>query len=127
MADVTGPIRSLPGSRHAAPEGIKCDFCNEADAVTRVQGETDSFGCEMHDLCRPCADRLREQCNSVEARTGQCDWCKGEATDLRDRRDIDEGMAGPVYRVCGGCAKRDEDRIREELADDDFWDCGDDY
>ena len=59
MADVTGPISSLPGKRHELPKGAKCDEHPERDAVARVQGETDSMGCEMLDLCQECLDDLR--------------------------------------------------------------------
>ena len=124
MADVTGPISTLPNSRHEAPEGQKCDYHPDRPAVTRWQGETDSFGCEMHDICEECLQEFRASANSPEARTGQCEWCKSEATDLRDTRDIDEGMSGRVYRVCGSCRKKYDDELRAEL---DEYDCGRDY
>ena len=54
MADVTGPIASLPGSFHTVPQGMACDECGKP-ATVRVQGETDSMGSEMHDLCAECA------------------------------------------------------------------------
>jgi hypothetical protein len=43
---------------------------------------------------------------------------------LRDRRDIDEGMCGPVYRVCGACEKKYDAELAAELAyyDDDYGD-----
>ncbi len=97
MSDVTGPISTLPGALHALPEGQKCDQHPRRKAVARVQGETDSFGCEMNDMCQECLDEYRAWKNSPEAaewRKGQCEWCKGEATDLRDRRDYEEGMSG---------------------------------
>lgn len=114
MADVTGPISSLPGSSHDLPIGTMCDSHPDRMAVARIQGETDSFGCEMSDCCQECADEIRAYARSAEARSGQCDWCKNEATDLRDRRDYDEGMAGPVYRVCGDCVRRQNERLAEE-------------
>lgn len=120
MADVTGPISTLPGSaHHEVPEGVRCDYHDDRPAVARYQGETDSFGCEMHDLCEECLKSFREADRSPEARTGQCDWCKREATNLGDTRDIDEGMAGPVYRVCGPCRKKYDDELRAEL---DYYD-----
>lgn len=122
MGDVTGPISTLPGRRHELPPGVKCDLHPERDAVERIQGETDSFGCEMHDCCQECVDELRECARSPEARTGKCDWCKHEANDLAYTRDIDEGMAGPVYHVCGLCRKKYDDELRAEL---DYYD--DDY
>lgn len=92
-----------------------CDVHPDRPAVCRIQGETDSFGSEMNDFCRECRNAHLEYRRRPEARAGQCDWCKGEATDLRDARDYDEGMAGPVYRICGRCQKRRDDRIQEEL------------
>jgi hypothetical protein len=121
MGDVTGPISTLPGRRHELPEGTMCDVHPDRAAVVRVQGETDSFGCEMNDCCQECFDKIREYERSDEARTGKCDWCKKDATDLADKRDIDEGMCGPVYRVCGACRKRYDDEIQKEL---DYYDNG---
>jgi hypothetical protein len=69
-------------------------------------------------------DEIRSYESSEEARTGKCDWCKDAATDLRDGRDYDEGLSGPVYRICGRCHKRQQDRLQEEL---DRYDCGADY
>lgn len=116
MGDVTGPISSLPGKRHELPEGSRCDEHSDRRAVARVQGETDSFGCEMLDLCQECMDDLRDWERSPEARSGKCDWCKSEAKDLADQRDYEEGMYGPVYRVCGNCRQRLDERDRRELA-----------
>lgn len=123
MADVTGPISSLPGTRHKLPDGASCDVHPDRPAVARIQGETDSMGCEMSDCCRECVDEIRTYARSAEARSGQCDWCKRKATDLRDRRDYDEGMTGPVYRVCGACVKRQNERLAEEAREyeDDGW------
>lgn len=119
MADVTGPISSLPGSTHDTPTGQMCDYHPDRPAIARYQGETDSFGCEMHDVCVECLKEFRASANSPEARSGRCDWCKNEATDLRDTRDIDEGMAGPVYRVCRKCRKNYDDELKAEL---DYYD-----
>lgn len=126
MGDVTGPISTLPGStHHSLPEGTMCDEHPDRPAVVRVQGETDSFGSEMNDLCQECWDAEREWRRSGEARSGECDWCKQQATDLSDTRDYEEGMAGPVYRVCGACRKRRDDRDRAYL--DQFDDYDGDY
>jgi hypothetical protein len=131
MADVTGPISSLPGSIHNPPNGTMCDNHPDQPAVTRVQGETDSFGSEMEDLCQQCVDERRAyrcseagQAEAAEERTGSCDWCKTHSTDLRSARDYDEGMHGPVYRVCGPCIKRVNDEAQAEL-DDMYDDWGD--
>lgn len=118
MADVTGPISTLPGARHEVPDGTKCDDHPDRIAVVRIQGETDSFGSEMHDMCAECLAEHRLFLQSPEAqsrRCGRCDWCGQDATDLRDARDYDEGMCGRIYRVCGPCRKRADDEARAEL------------
>jgi hypothetical protein len=124
MADVTGPISTLPNSRHDVPDGTKCDEHSDRDAVARVQGETDSFGCEMHDMCEECVKEHNEYLRSPEAeeeRHGRCDWCHKDATDLRDARDYEEGMSGRVYRVCGACVKRTDEDARRELGEHDYY------
>jgi hypothetical protein len=121
MADVTGRISSLPGSFHVLPEGAMCDIHPDVAAVARVQGETDSFGSEMNDMCQACLDEYRAYMNSAEARTGRCDWCKRDALDLRDTRDYEEGMCGPVYRVCDACRKKANDEAAAELDNYESW------
>jgi hypothetical protein len=119
MAEVTGPISTLPNSRHTPPKGAKCDDHPDRDAVVRIQGETDSFGSEMHDMCEECLAADRAWHNSPEAaewRKGQCEWCRNEATDLRDARDYEEGMSGRVYRVCGACIRQQNEEIERDLA-----------
>jgi len=125
MSDVTGPIATLPGSRHPVPSGMKCDDHPERDAVARIQGETDSFGSEMHDLCAECVADLKQA--AADDRGGRCDWCKRDALDLRPLRDLDEGMYGPVYYVCGDCSRSYHEELAAQAAeyDDQFdhdWD-----
>lgn len=124
MAEVTGPISSLPGTAHEMPEGTVCDNHPDRLAVARIQGETDSFGCEMYDCCQECLDEIRAYNQSAEARTGRCDWCKQDATDLRNKRDFEEGFYGRVYRICGICSKKYDDAIAEESRFDDYYDDG---
>src|SRR5688572_6182315 len=95
MADVTGPTSTLPGASHPFPAGTMCDRHEDRPAVARIQGETDSFGSELNDMCRQCLDEHRE--HAKQRRSGNCSWCKQHAEDLRPTRDYDEGMAGPVY------------------------------
>lgn len=76
------------------------------------------MGCEMHDLCDECTAELRESMRSPEARTGRCDWCKQDATDLRAKRDWEEGSTGPVYQVCGPCVKRHNEYEADSFDDD---------
>jgi hypothetical protein len=128
MAEVTGPISTLHGAHHAVPEGVMCDEHTDRPATHRVQGETDSFGCELIDMCDEChvAHKVEMAAYREEARRGQCEWCKGTATDLRDRRDPDEGSYGRVYRVCGACVKRQNEEAEEELERYGYYDdCGD--
>lgn len=122
MAHVIGPTSSLPGTRHKLPAGTTCDDHPDRPAVARIQGETDSFGAELNDLCQECLDQFNS--HQADARTGVCDWCSSPATDLTNRRDIDEGMTGRVYRVCGICRKAESERLDEELAEirDHFYD-----
>lgn len=119
MADVSGPTSSLPGSVYAVPKGFMCDAHPDRPAVKRVQGETDSMGAEYIDMCQECYDE--HQKHRQQERHGQCDWCKRHATDLRPRRDFEEGMCGPVYQVCGTCIKAESERLAEEMDDDDDW------
>lgn len=116
MAGVTGPIITLPGDTRTPPKGMMCDTHPEILAVIRVQGETDSFGSEQEDMCQECYD------NYVAARatadtSGYCDWCKKFSPVLHPRRDIDEGMSGPVYDVCNPCIRRQNREAAAELAE----------
>jgi hypothetical protein len=123
MADVTGPISTLPGFGHPLPDGATCDLHPDRPAIVRVQGETDSFGAELNDMCGECLESYREELRTADT-SGVCDWCKNHAPRLRNRRDIDEGMYGRVYEVCDACCKRDEGRIQDEL---DRYDTGYDW
>lgn len=134
MADVTGPISTLPGATHDVPDGMMCDDHPDRPAVARVQGETDSFGSEMFDMCKECLDKFREEMKADEP-DGFCDWCKTD-TKLRPTRDYEEGMCGPVYYVCSPCYSKQQAAIREDAdqydsgyfdfdePDDDCWNCG---
>lgn len=116
MGDISsGSVSSMPGSCHSLPDGAMCDQHPDRPAIRRVQGETDSFGCEYHDECEECKSETRKW--AAEARKGICEYCKQEATDLSPIRDYDEGMAGPIYNVCGVCRKRVQEAAEEELRD----------
>jgi hypothetical protein len=115
MADTTGPISTLPGTLHKAPDRSVCDMHPDRASVRRVQGETDSFGSEMHDVCQECLEEIKA--HAANDRSGVCDWCRREANDLRNRRDMDEGMCGPIYRVCGDCTAKDNQRFQDEQDD----------
>jgi hypothetical protein len=123
MADVTGPISTLPGKHYTPPEGQSCDDHLDRPAVIRIQGETDSFGSEMHDLCAECWEAEKAFKKTAPPMIAKCDWCKAPNVKLRPRRDMDEGMCGRVYYVCETCVKHDEERICAELDYyDDFYD-----
>lgn len=109
MSGVTGPISSLPGSVHALADGAACDSHPDRPAVRRIQGETDSFGCEMMDLCAECLAEIHR--HAKRDRSGRCDWCKRGAADLRAKRDWEEGSHGPVYYVCGTCSAKHDKRV----------------
>lgn len=125
MAAVTGPLSTLPGASHSVPAGMVCDNHPEVVATHRVQGETDSFGSELHDLCGECYEEHKSSLAAYRAEQacGTCEWCSNAATDLRQRRDFEEGMAGRLYMVCGACVKRENDELAEELEanSDDSW------
>ena len=116
-----GPVTTMPGDFSAPPEGARCDNHLERDAARRVQGETDSFGCEWLYLCAECVAGVAEHIRL--GRSGRCAWCKQHADDLKPRRDYDEGMAGPVYEVCGECVRKDNEHAAAELTEygDDYW------
>ena len=112
-----GPVSTLPGASWAAKPGVRCDNHPKVFAALRIQGETDSMGCEYLDVCQPCADAIRAEADSPEAKQGRCDWCEHFKLDLRNRRDQDEGRSGKIYRVCGDCVKRDSEEADLELGD----------
>lgn len=130
MADVIGPCTTLPGTFHAFKLVTLCDEHPDRPAVSRVQGETDSFGAELIDMCQECLAHYREQLSDNRNLLEQCDWCKNQSTGLCDRRDFEEGTHGRVYRVCDGCVDKENTRLKD---DDEFnwhsddWDDRDDY
>jgi hypothetical protein len=120
MAEVTGPISTLPGARHDVPDGTMCDEHPDRPAVARVQGETDSFGAELYDMCAECLRAHREERRAPNI--GKCDWCDADNVPRTPTRDYEEGMNGPVYYVCARCKKRQNDSIQADLDRyDDGW------
>jgi hypothetical protein len=90
-----------------------CDDHLDRPAVARVQGETDSFGSELYDLCAECLAEIRKEMS--DARIGVCDWCRTDANDLRHARDYEEGLTGRVYEVCGECIRRANEVAQREI------------
>lgn len=124
MSEVTGPISTLPGRFHDVPDGQKCDEHPDRDAVARVQGETDSFGAELFDMCEDCLDEHRKYMAGAD-HSGTCDWCKQHKPRLRPQRDFEEGMSGRVYDVCDDCVRKANEEAERELSSywgDDGWD-----
>lgn len=129
MADITGPISSLPGARHRVPTGATCDCCG-VPATIRIQGETDSFGCELNDYCQACYDKMEariaaEREADPDAGNYICDGCKRDAP-CKPARDLEEGNCGPVYWYCDPCMSRHHEQQRAAFADDvddhqDYW------
>jgi hypothetical protein len=119
MSDVTGPISTLPGATHAVPKGTMCDDHPDRPAVFRIQGETDSFGCELNDMCQECYD-LHKEARRTEDTKGVCDWCTTLQPKLFNHRDWEEGSCGRVYLVCSACIKKENDALREEADEDEF-------
>lgn len=117
MADVIGPSSRLPGHKEKSPSGFTCDCC-DAPATTRITGETDSFGSEMHDFCDACYEKDKERERKAREEDPDygkyiCDRCHGEK-QCTPRRDYEEGMSGPVYYYCGECTQIIVEREREE-------------
>lgn len=121
MADVTGPISTLPGALREPPENTMCDDHPDRLATTRVQGETDSFGSEMLDMCDECYRAYKEEEKTWDL-SGTCEWCEKHKPRLRPQRDYDEGMYGRVYEVCDDCIKRVNEEARAELEDMGYYD-----
>jgi hypothetical protein len=123
MADISrGPVSSMPGSVHHLPEGATCDEHPLRRALKRVQGETDSFGCEYVDMCEECFNAFRTYEAEERKRLKYCCWCKQEKMGVRPHRDMDEGMSGPLYDVCGDCITAENMRAAEELEESGYFD-----
>lgn len=119
MGEVSnGPVSTLPGCISGVPAGTKCDEHPDRDAVRRIQGETDSFGCEYHDMCQECHDEYVRETNSADY-SGTCNWCGKHVERLIPHRDIEEGSYGRVYEVCKPCIDAEHQRWEEE--DEERW------
>lgn len=112
-----GPVSTMPGHQTAAPEGMMCEQHDDRQAYKRIQGETDTFGCEFFGLCKECYDKYLEERDKPVA--GCCDWCKKHSDDLRQHRDFEEGSCGPLYDVCLPCIRKEAAAIAEELGQDE--------
>lgn len=97
-----GPVSTLPGSIHPLPADTRCDAHPNELAIVRLQGETDSFGCEYVCMCGECHAKYLKDIAELRTQKSQCQWCRRLST-LRPYRDPDEGSYGPVYNVCQPC------------------------
>lgn len=124
MADVIGPCPTLPGRAHPLPEGATCDTCEHERQITvaathRIQGETDSMGAELNDMCDACYAAYKEEIANADT-SGCCEWCSNFADKLVNRRDFEEGMSGRLYLVCAPCIKKENDAVNDELENSDW-------
>lgn len=115
---ISGGVASLPGESWQIPEGTMCDDHPDRPAVRRVQGETDSMGCELNDMCQECLDKYKDEVKNADT-SGTCEWCKTHAGKLRPRRDYEEGLYGRVYQVCEPCIDKQSARLAQEAAQED--------
>lgn len=114
-----GPVSSMPGSSHRLPSGAVCDDHPDRPAVARIQGETDSFGCEYILMCDECHAKFRVATDADRIEPKRCDWCHEVTTGVVPHRDYDEGMAGPVYQVCPACIAKESENAQMELDERD--------
>jgi hypothetical protein len=80
-------------------------------------------------MCDECYAAYKSEvaATAVERATGTCDWCKRPATDLRQKRDFEEGSYGRLYDVCRACVIAENKRLDEELERSGYYDdMGDD-
>lgn len=117
MADVTGPVSTLPGHQvRLKTNTIMCDEHPTRVAIERIQGETDSFGAEYWHACAACVKRHEVEMLRERNEKRHCDWCKRAAVNCRPMRDVDEGSTGPVYQVCPACREAERQRLEDEWA-----------
>ena len=115
-------LYGLPGNKRRLkePSGYNCGTEGHEDrpAVFRVQGETDSFGCEYEYFCQECGVVAPNHWF-----TGTCPKCgKGPEEPLYGYRDPDEGLGGPVYPACRECRDKElrQQRLDYEAEEEHF-------
>lgn len=94
-----------------------CDKHEDRPAVKRVQGETDSFGCEYFFACQECLEDCAKATELRLEEESYCNWCKSLCKGCQPLRDVDEGTCGPVYSVCPACRTKYDDYLEQELAE----------
>lgn len=109
----------MPGSVHKLPEKTVCDSHPDRLAVARIQGETDSMGAELNDMCQECLGEHKKYV-ATEDTSGRCDWCKQEVGKRVQTRDYEEGLAGRLYHVCITCLDKYDEAVQRELKSDQY-------
>lgn len=99
MSESSGPVRTLPGTHYTVNIEDSCDDCDNK-ATHKIQGETDSFGCEYMYFCDQHYGVYKNQVSEIEY---GCDACCHQGRDVRWWRDPDEGIFGRVYLRCESC------------------------
>lgn len=119
MADISkGPVQSLPGTAVPPPEGQWCDWHADRVAVVRIQGETTSVGCEWHDCCAECCNRVLFSVQRFYP--GQCQLCQLFKDNLQKWREPLQGVVGPALDACQECIEaRSASADAESLSLDD--------
>lgn len=134
MAEVIGPNNRLPGAEWKVPSGTMCDLHPDRLAVKRIQGETDSFGSELNDMCQECFEKFQayreKEEEKIQSEPSYCELCKNMVVSVRRRRDPSEGAYGPLYDMCDKCHANILSFLIDDTEDDagydDFWDQDDD-
>jgi len=85
----------------------------------------------MNDMCQECLDEHRAYLKSPERPNIARVFVSGARTRptiFAHRRDFEEGMTGRIYRVCGACVTKENERLADEVDEfgDDYWDDDDD-
>lgn len=113
-----GPVSTMPGSASQIEFDEVCE-CG-APAQYKVQGETDSFGCEYLFLCKGCLAVMRAE--AMKPREFCCDLCHERKTERPiNYRDYEEGASGRLYVICRAC-KNCCDAYDREMAEQQDYD-----
>lgn len=111
---------NLPGvvSKLTSEESEVCEYqdCKQ-NAAWKIQGETDSMGCEYNHYCEEHFAKIRNEPVSDELET--CDGC-GQMSFLKPTRDWEEGNNGPVYYWCANCREQNAESFRNSFTDDEL-------
>lgn len=82
-------------------EIIMCDNHPDALSVKSVWLHPYPDDPELVHMCSMC---LTEHGKAMEEnKIDTCEWCGKQSDKFYPRRDLSEGMHGPVYKVCKSC------------------------